>query len=136
MEKSYTFFLSENRTDDPPGHATCTAKEKDGEWFCDVEFDVESSEVSKSDLKAIRMALREQFEADITRNYGPSVFLWKGDRLSPLLRLQKGDRVRFKGGEGEILYVVPEQKVGVRTTDGRVLNFSFKSLEHFLFKKM
>jgi hypothetical protein len=45
--------------------------------------------------------------------------------------------VTFKGGEGEVVYAIPEQKkFGVKTTDGKVLNFDLKSFEHFLFKKV
>lgn len=134
MKKTYTIDLSEYGTEER-AHAICYATEEGKEWQCDLEVDLDDFGFSKPEIKAIHMALREQFEQDIRRDYQALYFYWKGDRRSPLLKFQKGDRVSFKGGAGEILYVVPDN-FGVKTTDGRVLNFSFKSLGHFLFKKV
>jgi hypothetical protein len=136
-KKTYTFDISEFQAEVPIGHAKCKAEEGEGEWLCDLEFDIDLSEFSSGEVRSIRQTLREQFEGDLKREFGATLFHWKGDRRSPLLRLKKGDRVSFKDGEGEVVYVIPEaQKYGIKTTDGRVLNFNLKSLEHFLFKKL
>lgn len=134
MKKTYTIDLSEYGVEERV-RVTCFAVDKDAEWECVLELDLDDYSLSKAEVKAIRLALREQFEQDMQRAYGVTQFHWKGDRKSPLLNLKKGDRLTFIGGEGEVLYVVPD-KFGIKTPDGRVLNFSFKSLEHFLFKKL
>ena len=133
VHKRYSFNLTDHELD--RGHAVCTANEVDDEWTCDAEIDIDPTEVSKKEWKEIIEEIRCHFESDLRLEYGAKRFWWKGDRRSPLLRFQKGDHVRFKGGEGEVVYVVPEQSFGVKTPDGRVLNFHIKSLDHFLFKK-
>lgn len=136
MKKSYVFDISEFRSDFTTGKAECSAIEKDGEWVCDILLDLDTSGLSTHEIRTIRTAMRSRFEEDLRDEYGQHTQIyWTGDKRSPLLRLQKGDRVRFKGGEGEVIYVIPD-KCGIRTTDGRILNFDFKSLEHFLFKKI
>lgn len=134
MKKTYTIGLKEYGIDEK-AHATCYATKVDDEWQCDLSLDVEDFGLSKFESKSIRTAVREQFEQDLRRDCQAVKFFWRGDRRSHLLKLEKGDNVTFKGGMGEILYVVPD-KLGVKTPDGRVLNFSFKSLGHFLFKKV
>lgn len=135
VRKRYTFDLTEFATEPDFGHAVCTANEGDEEWTCDMDLDLDPDDLPKRELKAIRDEVRKQFEHDLRREFGGKRIYWKGDRHSPLLRFEKGDRVSFKGGAGEIVYVVPDQSLGVKTTDGRVLNFAIKSLDHFLFKK-
>lgn len=134
IHKRYTFDLTEFGTEPDFGHAVCTANEGEDEWVCDMTLDLD--DLPKRELKAIRDEVRRQFDADLRREFGVKRLYWKGDRRSPLLRYQKGDRVSFKGGSGEIVYVIPESSLGVRTPDGRVLNFHLKSLTHFLFKRI
>lgn len=135
IHKRYTFDLAEFGAETEVGHAVCTANEGEEEWTCDMTLDIDPDEFSKQELKAIRNEVRVQFERDLRNEYDIKRVYWKGDRRSPLLRFQKGDRVSFTGGGGEIVYVIPDQSLGVKTTDGRVLNFTMKSLDHFLFKK-
>ena len=136
IRKRYTFDLTEFEVEAKRGHADCTAEEGDSEWVCDLTPKLDL-DLSASIVKAIIVEARKQFEDDLKHEYAAQTFYWKGDRRSPLLRLEKGDHVTFKGGEGEVVYVIPEQKkFGVKTTDGKVLNFDLKSFEHFLFKKV
>ena len=136
IRKRYTFDLTEFEVEAKRGHVDCAAEEGDSEWVCDIipKLDMD---LPASVVKAIITEARKQFEEDLKREYAAQSFYWKGDRRSPLLRLVKGDHVTFKGGEGEVVYAIPEQKkFGVKTTDGKVLNFDLKSFEHFLFKKV
>lgn len=136
ISKSYTFDISEFRDEYPTGQADCTAQEQGDEWVCDISLDLDTTGLSVKEVRTIRTSLRARFEEDLRDQYGHSIKIyWTGDKRAQLLRLQKGDKVRFKGGEGEVVYVIPD-KCGVKTTDGRILNFDFKSLDHFLFKKL
>ena len=136
MKKTYAFDISEFRSEFTTGKAHCVSTEKAGELECDMTMNWDTTGLNARDTRTIRMALRGRFEDDLKEMYGStSQIRWVGDKKSILLRLQKGDKVWFKGGEGEVVYVIPD-RCGVRTTDGRVLNFDFKSLEHFLFKKI
>lgn len=133
VHKRYIIDLSEYEMD--PGHAVCTANEGDVEWTCSMTIDLDATDFTRKELKAIQTEIRRQFQADLRREYGVRNVYWEGDKRSPLLRFQKGDHVRFKGGEGEVVYVVPDLSLGVKTPDGRVLNFRVSTLDHFLFKK-
>ena len=136
IRKRYTFDLTEFEVESKRGHVDCVAEDGDTEWVCDTSLKLDA-DLPMSAVKAIVGESRKQFEEDLKREYAAQSFYWKGDRRSPLLRLEKGDHVIFKGGEGEVVYVIPEQKkFGVKTTDGKVLNFNLKSFEHFLFKKV
>lgn len=136
VHKRYSFDTSEYGLDIPRGRAICTANEDESEWVCELEVNIDSDELSKQEWRDLQAEIRQSFETDLRREYGVKKFYWKGDRRSPLLRFQKGDHVKFRGGEGEVVYIVPEQAVGVKTPDGKVLNFNVKTLDHFLFKKV
>ncbi|MEI6389158.1 MAG: hypothetical protein WCQ50_21340 [Spirochaetota bacterium] len=136
MKKAYTFDISEFRPEFTTGKTNCTSTDQDGTFECDMTMDWDTTSLTARDIRTIKTALRSRFEDDLKSVYGPAIQIrWVGDKKSILLRLQKGDKVRFKGGEGEVIYVIPD-RCGVRTTEGKVLNFDFKSLEHFLFKKI
>ena len=137
IKHRYTFDLSEFEVEAHRGFVDCTAEEGDPEWTCDMGTKLDP-DLPSATVKAIKTEARKEFESELRRTYGAQQFYWKGDRRSPLLKLEKGDKVSFKGGEGEVIYVIPQQKFGVQTLDCRVLNFNLnlKSLEHFLFKKV
>ena len=138
IRKRYVFDLSEFEIETKRGYVECVSDENENEpeWVCDLTLRLDP-DLPMNIVKAIKTEARKQFETDLKREYAVQQFYWKGDRRSPLLRLEKGDHATFKGGEGEVVYVIPEQrKFGVKTTDGKVLNFDLKSFEHFLFKKV
>lgn len=136
MEKTYTFDISEFKSESTTGKARCTAVEQEDGVECDMTLDLDTSGLSAHDVRSVKKALRTRFEDDVESEMGRGIQIrWVGDKKATLLCLQKGDKVRFKGGEGEVIYVIPD-KCGIRTNDGRILNFDFKVLEHFLFKKI
>lgn len=135
-QKSYSFNLADYEIDEQIGHVVCVAEGEGKELHCSLDIETDLRGLTKHELREIEKALKARFEDDFKRDNGPSVMLWPGDRKSPLLRLGKGDKVTLKDGEAEVVYAIPESdKIGVRVHDGRVLNFTYKSLEHFLFKK-
>jgi hypothetical protein len=107
MRKTYTFDLSDFDYDEPI-RVNCVAQEVGEEWICDMDLD--PKEYNRSEFRTIRDSIRKQFETDLKHEYRIVSIRWKGDRINPLLRLKPGDRVTFKGGKGEIVYVVPNKR--------------------------
>lgn len=136
ITKTYILDLTKYEIDEQQGRVVCEAVKEDGVWVGDLQIECDLGGLTRKERSDLEATVKRQFEKDFHSECKLVLVSWHGDKKSPLLRLKKGDKVDLKAGEGEVVYALPESdKIGVRVEDGRVLNFTYKSLEHFLFKK-